>query len=190
MFIFLWSGPAMNGRKAKISWEEVCKTKQEGGLGLRPLKEVNQVCCLKLIWRIVSASSLWVSWIKLYLIRKDSIWTIKDNTQSGSWMWRKILHCREKAKQFYRVEVHNGKNTSFWHEKWTSLGCLKDIVREGSCIDIGIPIHAKVEDSPNHRRKHHRVEIFNRIEMEIERFKENWVQEEDLSLWKNEKGKV
>lgn len=95
----------------------------------------------------------------------------------------------KRPKQFYRVEVHNGISTSFWHEKWTSLGCLKDIVREGSCIDIGILIHAKVEDSKNHRKKHHQVEILNRIEMEIEKFKENWVQEEDLSLWKNDKGK-
>ena len=69
---FLWSGPELNGRKAKVSWEDICRTKREGGLGLRPLKEVNQVCCLKLVWRILSADSLWVNWIKIYLIRKGS----------------------------------------------------------------------------------------------------------------------
>lgn len=113
---FLWSGPELNGRKAKISWSDICRTKQEGGLGLRPLKEVNLVCCLKLVWRILSANSLWVNWIKIYLIRKSSIWTIKENTQGGSWMWRKILKCREYAKKFYKVEVRNGSSTSFWNE--------------------------------------------------------------------------
>lgn len=186
---FLWSDPDLNGKKAKISWGEVCKMKQEGGLGLRPLKEVNQVCCLKLIWRILSAHSLWVNWIKIYLIRKGSIWMIKDNTQSGSWMWRKILKNIEKAKKFYGVEVHDGKTTSFWYEAWSTMGCLKDIVREGSVIDMDIPVNATLEESMNHRRRRHRVPILNRIELEIDKFKENWTREEDVSMWKNEKGK-
>ncbi|WZZ59978.1 hypothetical protein YC2023_060085 [Brassica napus] len=57
---FLWSGPELNSRKAKVAWPDICRTKQEGGLGIRPLKEMNEVCILKLIWRILSANSLWV----------------------------------------------------------------------------------------------------------------------------------
>lgn len=70
---FLWSGPELNTNKAKVSWTDVCLPKQEGGLGLRPLKEVNTVHSLKLIWRILSSrSSLWVRWVHCYLIRKGS----------------------------------------------------------------------------------------------------------------------
>lgn len=70
---FLWSGPEMKTSKAKVCWKDVCLPKQEGGLGLRPLKEVNIVLCLKLIWRLSShRSSLWVRWIHCYLIRKSS----------------------------------------------------------------------------------------------------------------------
>lgn len=57
---FLWSGLELNSRKAKVAWPDICRTKQEGGLGIRPLKEMNEVCILKLIWRILSANSLWV----------------------------------------------------------------------------------------------------------------------------------
>lgn len=154
-YAFLWSGPELNGRKAKISWEDICKMKYEGGLGLRPLKEVNQVSCLKLIWRILSAHSLWVNWIKIYLIRKDSFWTGRDNTQSGSWMWRKVLKSREMAKHFYRVEVGNGRGTSFWYEMWNPMGRLKEVAGEGSHIDMGILMNANVEDCLNHRKMHH-----------------------------------
>ena len=163
--------------------------KYEGGLGLRPLKEVNQVSCLKLIWRILSAHSLWVNWIKVYLIRKGSLWTVRDNTQSGSWMWRKILKSREMAKHFYRVEVGNGRGTSFWYEMWNPMGRLKEVAGEGSHIDMGILMNAKVEDCLNHRKRHHRIQILNRIEMEIEKFKDNRNEEVDIPLWKNEKGK-
>lgn len=70
---FLWSGPVLNTKKAKVSWKDCCKPKDEGGLGLRPIKEANDVSCLKLLWRIVSSkSSLWVRWINRYLIRKNS----------------------------------------------------------------------------------------------------------------------
>ncbi|XP_018462918.1 uncharacterized protein LOC108834047 [Raphanus sativus] len=186
---FLWSGPDLNGRKAKIAWSDVCRAKSEGGLGLRPLKEVNMVSCLKLIWRILSANSLWVNWVKVYLIRKGSIWMIKDNTQAGSWMWRKVLKYREIAKSFYRVEVRSGEKAYFWFEVWSSLGCLKDILRERGCIGIGILIDATVADSRRHRRRHHRDLMLNKVEEEIEKYKLNLVYEEDISLWRNGNGK-
>lgn len=56
---FLWSGPDLKTTKAKVAWKVVCKPKKEGGLGLRSLKEVNMVNVLKLVWRMLSGSSLW-----------------------------------------------------------------------------------------------------------------------------------
>lgn len=51
---FLWSGPDLNPKKAKVAWKYVCQPKEEGGLGLKSLMNVNKVSCLKLIWRIIS----------------------------------------------------------------------------------------------------------------------------------------
>ena len=69
---FLWSGPDLNPRKAKLSSDQVCKPKTEWGLGLRNLKEINDVCCLKLVWRILShGNSLWVKWIEMYLLKQE-----------------------------------------------------------------------------------------------------------------------
>ncbi|XP_010421785.1 PREDICTED: uncharacterized protein LOC104707187 [Camelina sativa] len=39
---FLWSGPSLNTKKAKVAWSEVCLPKSEGGLGLRSLEEANK----------------------------------------------------------------------------------------------------------------------------------------------------
>ena len=110
---FLWSGPELNHKKAKVAWSDLYRPKQEGGLGLRKLKETNNVSCLKLIWRLLSSNSMWVNWVKKYLIGKGSIWTVRENTQSGSWMWKKILKCRETAKRMYKVEVKDGKKHPF-----------------------------------------------------------------------------
>lgn len=53
---FLWSGPSLNARKAKVSWKAISYPKNEGGLGIRSLREVNNVCCLRLIWRILTST--------------------------------------------------------------------------------------------------------------------------------------
>ena len=54
---------------------------------------------------------------------------------------------------------------------------------------MGIPLNATVEDCRDHRRRHHRVTLLNRVEIEIEKYKASLVQEEDMSLWKNEDGR-
>lgn len=100
---FLWSGPELNCRKAKVAWKDVCKPKEEGGLGIRSLQETNLVCCLKLIWRLVSTNNLlWANWIKQHIIRKASFWATNSNQQggSGSWMWRKMIKYKELPLPF------------------------------------------------------------------------------------------
>ena len=115
----------MSTQKAKISWSDVCSPKDEGGLGLRSLREVNKVSCLKLIWRILSTqSALWVQWIHRYLIRKGSFWSVKDSSSLGSWMWKKLLKLRPLASQLIRVDIQNGASTSFWYDQWSALGKL------------------------------------------------------------------
>lgn len=54
---FLWSGAALKSAGAKVSWKEICKEKEEVGLGIRALKDVNMVCGLKLIWRMLVGKS-------------------------------------------------------------------------------------------------------------------------------------
>lgn len=69
-----------------------------------------------------------------------------------------------------------------------SYGCLKDIAGDGSYIDMGIMRNARVVDCMSHRRRKHRVQMLNKIEEEIVKFRESRTPDEDVSLWKNEKG--
>lgn len=185
--VFLWSGPVLNTKKAKVSWKDCCKPKDEGGLGLRPIKEANDVSCLKLVWRIVSSkSSLWVRWINRYLIRKNSFWSVRESISLGSWMWKKILKYRDVAKDFLKVEVNNGTSTSFWFDHWSPLGRLCDITNGRGVLNMGIKINDTVEKAlRHHRRRRHRENSFNIIEEEITALRLRGLnQHEDLRLWK------
>ena len=101
------------------------------------MKEINKVYGLKLIWRLMAETSLWVRWIHCYLIRKNSFWSIKENTSSGSWVWRKLLNLRGLAKQFLRKEVRNGNGTSFWYDRWSRFDTLIEMLGERGPLDLG-----------------------------------------------------
>lgn len=52
---FLWKS-----RSSKIPWEILCRQKEEGGMGLRNLEEMNRALFTKLIWKIINAEGIWV----------------------------------------------------------------------------------------------------------------------------------
>ncbi|KAL0725011.1 hypothetical protein Bca4012_039610 [Brassica carinata] len=188
---FLWSGPVLSTQRAKVAWEEVCKPKEEGGLGLKNLSDVNKVSCLKLIGRILYArTTLWVKWIWKYLIRKGSFWSVKITSSLGSWMWKKLLNLRPLAKQLIKVEINNGSNTSFWFDNWSPLGSLIDLVGERGSMDLGIPIYSTVETAIQmYRFRRHRTHTLQMIEREVLALRNRGLnQSDDIYLWKRVNG--
>lgn len=118
---FLWSGSPNTHTKAKVAWDDVCRPKDEGGLGIRCLTDTSRVFALSLIWRLLTNSgSLWVAWMKAYLLRFHSFWDVSDK-YAGSWIWRKLLKLRDQAALFIRSEIGNGKTTLFWFDNWLSM---------------------------------------------------------------------
>ena len=188
---FLWTGPTLRTTAAKVSSRDVCREKAEGGLGIRVLKEVNIVCGLKLIWRLLVGKSLWSKWIKANLLKQRSLWEVNIKIQTGSWMWRKMLKLREIAKSFYRKEIGNERHTSFWFEKWSDRGVIYDLLGTRGFLDMGIHREATVEEVffSSRRRRRHRLEILNDIEVELSNMRETLSDEmEDVSLWRRESG--
>ena len=49
---FLWQGKGNKKKSHPIDWSFICKPKKEGGLGFRPLKQMNQMLLGKWLWRI------------------------------------------------------------------------------------------------------------------------------------------
>ncbi|XP_048626841.1 uncharacterized protein LOC125594835 [Brassica napus] len=89
------------------------------------------------------------------------------------------------AKSFHKMEVNNGKQTSFWYDNWSSLSCLKDLLNEGGSIALGIMENEMMEDVLlRHRKRRHRIQILNEAENKIEKVKRRASQEDDVPLWK------
>lgn len=184
---FLWTGPSLKSSSAKVAWNDVCLEKSEGGLGIRRLKDVNRVNGLKLIWRLLSGNSLWGNWINDNLLKGKSFWEINPKTQSGSWMWRKILKLRDVAKQFHRKDLGNGRHVSFWFDVWSNRGALFDLMGPRGIIEMGVSRQATLEEAVYaiRRRRRHRSKDLNDLEDELNIIANNLVAEkEDINLWR------
>lgn len=52
--------------------EEICSPTQEGGLGLRSIRSINEVALLKLSWDLFSAYTQWTLFLKARLLRNSN----------------------------------------------------------------------------------------------------------------------
>ena len=185
----MWSGLQLNPNKAKVSWDEICIPKKEGGLGLRSLREANEVSSVKLIWRLLSSQdSLWVKWTRMNLLKRESRWSMGSHSTLGSWIWRRLLKHRETARNLCKVDVNNGVNMSFWFDNWSDKGRLINLTGSRGVIDLGISRHMTLAEGWSQgRRRRHRAEILNEFEeILLQKHQHRNTSKEDVVLWRGE----
>jgi len=92
----------------KGKWHGIlCVQKKRGRLGV---DDWNKASIMRHTWNLfVKSGSLWVAWIKMYLLRGKSFWQVKMPS-ACSWSWRKILKIREEARDFIHYKVGIGKH--------------------------------------------------------------------------------
>ncbi|WZZ09772.1 hypothetical protein YC2023_095693 [Brassica napus] len=89
------------------------------------------------------SDSLWVAWVKRHYIPPNLFWTA-DFTTVGSWIWRWLMKLRDLARPFLLTNVVSGRNTSFWHDNWTTDGPILSTTGPTGPMVSGIPIDASV----------------------------------------------
>ncbi|GKC01404.1 RNA-directed DNA polymerase, eukaryota, reverse transcriptase zinc-binding domain protein [Tanacetum coccineum] len=131
----LWDNKGNNSGRAKIAWKVVCRPKDQGGLGIKPLGEWNETLLIKNIWKIVVQSqSLWVKWVNRMKLKGRSVWDI-ENDDGDSWGWRKLMELRNKIRPHVFHNIGNGKSTSIWYDRWNQCGPLSNIINRRDIYD-------------------------------------------------------
>ena len=114
-----WWGQRGDKRKIHwLKWEELTKSKTEGGMGFRDLALFNDSLLAKHAWRLLQNSdSLFYKFFKARFFPNCSIMEAKYSS-TGSYAWRSILHGRDVLLRGCRWMVGNGRSVHIWQSTW------------------------------------------------------------------------
>ncbi|GKE60949.1 hypothetical protein Tco_1511316, partial [Tanacetum coccineum] len=133
---FLWNPGGPIQGKARVAWKIVCRPKEQGGLGFKPLHKWNEVLLVSQLWKLIDKrESLWVKWVNTVKLKGKSIWEV-DTCESDSHGWKELMKIREKIKPYVIYKVGDGKSISVWHDKWCDIGPLDSIIQSRDIYDI------------------------------------------------------
>ncbi|XP_071726836.1 uncharacterized protein [Rutidosis leptorrhynchoides] len=134
---FLWCQGPMKKGKAKVKWDDVCMPKEEGGLGIKRLKTWNIALMASHEWHILTLKpSIWVRWSYEYKLTSHHFWSVGLKA-GASWSWHKILLIRPLIRNYICCQVGDGSFGSAWHDSWSNLGILSNIISHNDIIRAG-----------------------------------------------------
>ena len=102
-----------------MDWNSICKPKEEGGLGIRHLRQMNQSLLGMWLWRIGEGSDgLWrqvLDW--KYSVPRNG-WELQDAHKKSSAIWRGFLSVKKPFMENIKYQAGSGKMIIFWKDRW------------------------------------------------------------------------
>lgn len=114
---FWWSSGSNRRKISWVSWQKLCKSKGEGGLGLKDLEMFNQSLLGKEAARIWSNPDSLVARVLKHRYFKNCSFLESGLGAQPSYAWRSIIHGRDLLKQGLVQSIGDGSNTNVWWDK-------------------------------------------------------------------------
>lgn len=111
---FIWSGDVNKKKVVTMAWHKCCSPIDEGGLGLRSLRQFNEAAGLKLYWEFVNSDKDWASLLRARVLRKHG--TISYRIFSS--VWSSIKGQISVMKENSSWQLGNGSEIRFWTDNW------------------------------------------------------------------------
>ncbi|KAE8675999.1 Myosin-15 [Hibiscus syriacus] len=99
---FLWGGGNGSKKIHWVKWDDVCKPKNEGGLGVRNLTSMNRALLGKWSWRFANErNSVWRNFIcSKYNIDSSRLLFDSKISPQSYWLWRSVVNNHYKQDSF------------------------------------------------------------------------------------------
>ena len=118
MASFWWSNVEYKRRIHWMSWEKLCMSKEDGGMGFRDLECFNEALLARQTWRIIQyEDSLFSKVLKGKYFENDSL-VYAQLGSKPSYAWRSIMYGRDLLKKGLKHLVGNGRSIKVWSEAW------------------------------------------------------------------------
>ncbi|XP_057747786.1 uncharacterized protein LOC130966983 [Arachis stenosperma] len=116
---FLWESSEGERKIHLLNWDNICKPKEKGGLGLRKAQDSNSLFLMKLAWSLIhNRDKLWVKVMRAKYGCGEDILPKIQHRSSNSNAWLGINKVWEKFKTNLIWRLGDGNKALFWKEQW------------------------------------------------------------------------
>ncbi|XP_062089071.1 uncharacterized protein LOC133795633 [Humulus lupulus] len=124
---FLWEGADGSGDDHLVSWQEVCKSRNYGGLGIGNIEKRNKAFLMKWLWRFpLERKALWYKVVKSRYGLDEGHWDTGGGRRlSVRGPWRDITALYEEYRKMVCFKVGKGDRIQFWEDVWLGEDTLK-----------------------------------------------------------------
>ncbi|CAL1404640.1 unnamed protein product [Linum trigynum] len=147
---FVWGRESGKAKTHLVTWESICKPKEEGGLGLRSARALNLAYLMKLGWQFLNnEEDLWVRVLHGKYVEHNGDGSVSFRQNSTSRLWKGMREALPLVKQHTIWDIRNGRSVRFWDDQWLAAGlALKDyITNNGHDIQRDLSVAEMVDSS-------------------------------------------
>jgi hypothetical protein len=94
----LWQGGDNTRKYHLVNWPTVCSPKDQGGLGILDLRNMNISLLTKWLWRLETSDGLWEKIIRHKYIKDNPLVVVEK--QNISQFWRGLLENKDSFHKF------------------------------------------------------------------------------------------
>lgn len=117
---FIWKSKAH-----KMNQDDVYKTKNEGGFGIRRIDDIIKAMAVKLVWKFIQNKTVWAKWMRKKYCNDKKNWSATMNNNT-SYTWKLLLKGRQWCKGVIDRKIVNGENSEVWLDPWINGHSLVD----------------------------------------------------------------
>lgn len=112
-----------------VKWEDVCRPRHMGDLGMGRIKEKNMALMGKWLWRFsTEGDALWYSTIfHKYGYHSNGRDSNFQTSTSWSLLWKNICHLYSLFLPFTKFAIGNGLSIKFWKDFWWGEATLTSL---------------------------------------------------------------
>ncbi|CAN0870549.1 Putative ribonuclease H protein At1g65750 [Linum grandiflorum] len=122
---FVWGSTQEQRKIHLISWDSICRPKDQGGLGLRSARELNKAYILKVAWGLMKRpEELWARVLISKYLKQSTNGLVERGTKRSTALWRGIKDSWELLSLGSRWSIRDGKETKFWTDSWLDSGIV------------------------------------------------------------------
>lgn len=122
---FWWAQQENENKVHWVSWELLCRRKEQGGIGYRDLHLFNLAMLARQGWRLImEPMSLCAQVLRAKYFPTGDLMAVREKL-GISYSWRSIVRGIQALKKGLIWRVGDGTNIDIWHDPWLPSGITR-----------------------------------------------------------------